>query len=294
MPKRLLDPDLIRTLDYLAAVVRKIHLGEMQGGHWSHRPGFGLDFKDHRSYVQGDDPRRVDWNLYVRLGRLFVKVFHDEEDVDIHLVLDRSASMLFGSPTKHRYASQIAAAIAYVALTSQERIGLWTFSNGICKGSHPGRGNAHLCHVFDSLANDTAHGATGMKDALTSLVARTPRGGLYILFSDFLDCPDWEHSLKMLADRPRSELQVLHIADREECRPTTRGNTQLSALETGESISLTITDKAVEQYENKWQAHQQDAEQFCRRRNVPYLLAVTEASVNSTLIAFLKQKGMLR
>ncbi len=294
MPKRFLDPDLIRALDCVAAVVRKIHLGEMQGGHWSHRPGFGLDFKDHRPYVQGDDPRRVDWNLYVRLGRLFVKVFHDEEDVDIHLVLDSSASMRCGKPTKHYYSSQVAASLAYIGLTSQERVGLWTFNNGTCVGIPPSRGNDHFCRIFDQLASLEPEGTTGMKEALAELALRTPRGGVFILLSDFVDCPHWEYSLKMITNRPRSELQVLHVAGTEEYRPTVHGNVRLNDLETAERLDLTITDQEKEQYRTRWLSHQRAIEAFCRRRDVPYFLAFTESSVTTTLIEFLRQKGMLR
>src|SRR5919107_6118827 len=118
----LLDPQFLAKLEQLELVSRKIFLGLMKGERRSKRKGQSVEFADYRNYVKGDDLRFLDWNLYARLDRLFLRLFMEEEDLHLYLLIDNSLSMDFGSPSKLRYAKQVAAALGFIGLVNMDRV----------------------------------------------------------------------------------------------------------------------------------------------------------------------------
>src|SRR5712691_11970776 len=124
----LLDPDFLARLEQLELVSRKIFLGRMKGERRSKRKGQSVEFADYRNYVIGDDLRFLDWNLYARLDRLFLRLFMEEEDLHVYLLVDNSMSMGFGKPTKLHYAKQVAAALGFVALVNLDRVVVEVFN----------------------------------------------------------------------------------------------------------------------------------------------------------------------
>src|SRR5215471_8811874 len=124
----LLEPDFLHRLEQLELASRKIFVGKMKGERLSRRKGQSVEFADYRNYVVGDDLRFLDWNIYGRLERLFVKLFFEEEDLHVNVLLDMSKSMDFGEPAKSLYARRVAAAIAYIGLANYNRVSLCAFS----------------------------------------------------------------------------------------------------------------------------------------------------------------------
>src|SRR3981189_1440196 len=120
----LLSPDFLVRLEQLELVSRKIFLGAIKGERRSKRKGQSVEFADYRNYVKGDDLRHLDWNLYARLDRLFIRLFQEEEDLHFYVLIDNSLSMDFGSPTKLHYARQVAAALAFIGLVNMDPGGL--------------------------------------------------------------------------------------------------------------------------------------------------------------------------
>src|ERR1700674_863229 len=120
--KPLLDPDFLAQREQLEVVSRKIFLGRMKGERRSKRKGQSVEFADYRNYVVGDDLRFLDWNLYARLDRLFIRLFMEEEDLHVYLLVDNSLSMDFGSPSKLHFAKQIAAALGFIGLVNMDRV----------------------------------------------------------------------------------------------------------------------------------------------------------------------------
>jgi uncharacterized protein (DUF58 family) len=127
----LLDPEFLTKLEQLELVCRKIFAGRMKGERRSKRKGTSVEFADHRNYTAGDDLRHLDWNVYGRLDRLFLKLFLEEEDLHLSVLLDTSQSMDFGDPTKLHYGRQVAAALAFIALVNHDRVRLDAFSSGL-------------------------------------------------------------------------------------------------------------------------------------------------------------------
>src|SRR5947199_5478192 len=147
----LLDPDFLHKLEQLELVSRKIFVGRMKGERKSKRRGSSVEFAEHRNYTFGDDLRHIDWNVYGRLDRLFLKLFLEEEDLHVYTLLDTSLSMEFGAPTKLHYGKQVAAALAFIGLVNHDRVLVDTFSSDLRPGMPNVRGRSQMWRVIQYL-----------------------------------------------------------------------------------------------------------------------------------------------
>src|SRR5258708_21605323 len=147
----LLDREFMARLEQLELVSRKIFLGRMKGERRSKRKGQSVEFADYRNYVVGDDLRHLDWNLYARLERLFIRLFMEEEDLHFYILLDNSLSMDFGSPSKLRYAKQVAAALGFIGLVNMDRVVIEAFNNRLTQTMPAARGRRSLWGVWGFL-----------------------------------------------------------------------------------------------------------------------------------------------
>src|SRR5438477_5608768 len=125
----LLDPQFLARLEQLELVSRKIFLGRMKGERRSRKKGQSVEFADYRNYVVGDDLRHLDWNLFGRLDKLFIRLFMEEEDLHFYVLIDNSLSMDFGNPTKLQYAKQVAAALGFIGLVNMDRVVVEAFND---------------------------------------------------------------------------------------------------------------------------------------------------------------------
>src|ERR671933_2562109 len=155
----LLDPEFLARLEQLELVSRKVLLGRMKGERRSKRKGQSVEFADYRNYVVGDDLRFLDWNLYARLDRLFIRLFMEEEDLHFYLLVDNSLSMDFGTPTKLHYARQVAAALGFVGLVNLDRVVLEVFNDRLTQSLPPLRGRRSLWRLLDFLGEVEGAGA---------------------------------------------------------------------------------------------------------------------------------------
>src|SRR5437763_1344194 len=155
----LLDPQFLARLEQLELVSRRIFLGRMKGERRSKRKGQSVEFADYRNYVVGDDLRFLDWNLFARLDRLFLRLFMEEEDLHVYLLIDASTSMDFGDPTKLYYAKQVAAALGFIGLVNLDRVVVEAFSAAGPQTSPALRGRRSLWRLLDFLGKLGAGGA---------------------------------------------------------------------------------------------------------------------------------------
>src|SRR5438270_4731016 len=155
----LLDPEFLHKLEQLELVSKKIFVGRMKGERKSKRRGSSVEFADHRQYSVGDDLRHIDWNVYGRLDRLFLKLFLEEEDLHFYTLLDASLSMDFGDPTKLQYAKQVAAALAFIGLVNHDRVVLEPVSTDLDRGMPSVRGRSQMWRVVPYLNRLQATGA---------------------------------------------------------------------------------------------------------------------------------------
>src|SRR5215475_5872482 len=188
----LLDAQFLARLEQLELVSRKIFLGLMKGERRSKRKGQSVEFADYRNYVVGDDLRFLDWNLYARLDRLFIRLFMEEEDLHFYVLIDNSLSMDFGSPTKLHYAKQVAAALGFIGLVNMDRVILEAFNDQLTQSMPAARGRRSLWRLVDFLQKLEPAGPSDLKKALRTFSLKCSGKGIVILLSDFMDKRGYE------------------------------------------------------------------------------------------------------
>src|SRR3984957_5489233 len=177
----LLDPQFLARLEQLELVSRKIFMGRMKGERRSKRKGQSVEFADYRNYVVGDDLRFLDWNLYARLDRLFLRLFMEEEDLHFYVLLDNSLSMDFGDPTKLHYAKQVAAALGFIGLVNLDRVVVEAFNDRLTQSMPALRGRRSLWRLIDFLNKLQPAGPSNMAKALRAYSLKSTNKGVVIV-----------------------------------------------------------------------------------------------------------------
>ena len=283
----LLSSEFLTQLERLALVSRRAFRGRTRGERKSPRKGMSVEFSDYRQYGVGDDLRYVDWNIYGRLDRLYLKLFVDEEDLCLHLLLDGSASMSFGAPSKVHYAARLAAALGFVGLVNHERVGVAVVRDRMAEGWNPTRGRGQFFSLLDFAAGLQAGGPTGLSEGLASYALRSREAGVAVLISDLLDPAGYERGLKALLER-RFDVHVIHVLAPEEMNPFLAGDLRLTDVETGEMRDLTMDGEAMADYRQRLAEFLGRAESFCRASEIAYHRVTTDTPVEEMLLRQLK------
>jgi uncharacterized protein (DUF58 family) len=299
-PQTLLDGAFARRLERLTLVSRKRLIGQGQGDRRSLRKGSSLEFADYRHYVEGDDPARVDWSIYSRTDTLFVRLYEEEEVLNVHLLVDASRSMDWGEPSKLRYARRVAAALGYVALNASNRVFVWPLSaSATSYGPAWGRGRAGAMLSFmdefkpAQQATPLLSGINTPPDLEQSLASFTNRaGGLVVLVSDLLS-PSWEKALSRLASRT-GEAVVLHTLSPQELRPELGGDVRLIDRESGGAVSVTLNNDAIRLYSQRLDDWRKTVESFCARHGMGYVPVDTATPLETLTFDVLRRRGIVR
>jgi len=291
--RRIFDHEFLKRLDELSIVSRRVGTGQAKGERRTRRKGSGVEFMDYRPYAVGDDLRYVDWNIYSRLDKLLLKLYVEEEDMCLHLLVDGSASMGFGEPSKLDYALQIAAALGYISLTNLERVALGVFSRGVTQALRPVRGRGQILPILDFLAGLQAGGTTALNSSLAryALTSRVP--GVAVVLTDLLDPGGYADGLKALLQR-RLEVLVLHVVSEEELDPQLTGDLTLVDAEEGTPREVSMNRWAIERYQERLRAHFEEAERFCARHGIDYLRTSTAVPFAELILRHLRRGGFLR
>jgi uncharacterized protein (DUF58 family) len=274
-------------LERLSFISRRTHVGRVKGERKSPRRGSSVEFADYRPYEVGDDLRYVDWNAFGRLNRLYLKVFMDEEDLCVHLMLDGSASMDFGTPNKFRYGVRLAAALAFVGFTNLERVGVAVFRDRVSEGWLPTRGRNQFLPVSEFLAGLVPAGPTRFNDALGQYALRAKDAGVAIVVSDFLDPAGYESGLRALMER-RFDVHVVHVLAPEELQPPFGGDLELVDAESGEVREVSVDAETLRAYEGRLAAFLAGVEGFCRANEINYVRVSTDTGLEDLLLRRLK------
>src|SRR5215471_17443439 len=270
--------DFLAQLERLSLLSRRIFRGRVKGERRSLRRGHSVEFCDYRAYGVGDDLRYVDWNIYGRLDRLHVKLFVDEEDLCLHLIVDASASMSFGTPSKLECAVRIAAALGFVGLVNLERVGVGVLRERIAEGWPPTRGRNQVTGMVDFLAAVRPAGGTSLNEALANYAARSRQTGLAVVISDLLDPAGFEAGVRALLER-RFDVHLVHLLDPEELNPEVAGDLRLEDSETGERRELTVDAETLRAYRDRLSEFFERIEGFCRTTEIGYHRVITDTPV---------------
>lgn len=291
-PPTLFDEAFLHKLERLSILSRRAMAGQLQGERRSPKRGHSVEFADFRPYSPGDDFRRIDWNAYARLERFFLKLFVEEEDLTVHLLVDTSRSMDWGQPNKLWYALRVAGALGYIALANLDRVTVSAFSQQLGETFPPHRGKQQAMALFTFLQKLTPQTSTDLNTALRHYATTAPHTGPLLLISDLLD-EGWREGLTTLAIRG-FEITVLHLLSPDETDPPVSGDLKLLDVETGQEVEITADYDLLARYRQGLSNWQEELRAFCGGRGMNYVAVTTDLPFEELLFSFLRRRGVLR
>ena len=289
----LLDAEFLRKLERLAIVAKRVQLGVNKGERRSKRKGISIEFADYRNYVQGDDLRFIDWNILARLDALYLKLFEEQEDLTVHLLIDASASMRFGTPSKIGFACRLAAAIGYVALAGYDRVSIEALSGSGGTRLTPCRGRASAHKLFSFIQSIEAEGSTELERACRAYVTRQRSRGVALLLTDFFDEAGFEGCLRRL-QQSGSDLYAVHVLAPDEIDPPITGDLKLVDCETDAFTEISVSRTLLKRYKRNLQGFCDSIRRFCLARDIAYIPASTETPLEQLTLDVFRRGGMLR
>jgi uncharacterized protein (DUF58 family) len=289
----LFNEAFLKKLEYLNIVSRKVFTGRLRAERRTRKIGAGIEFADHRRYTWGDDFRYIDWNVYGRIDKLLLRLFEEEEDLHIYILVDCSQSMLIGDPLKLHYAMQVGAALAYIGLANLDRVAVIPFSDHLHGRLPPARGKGRIFKVFDFLRNTEVGGQTQLADCLTKFVHQNKRRGLAVVISDFYDPAGFAEGINALRYN-KYEPFVLQVYDEKEANPSLHGDLTLVDCETGEAKEVTVSRSLLEAYRREHEKYCDELGEFCTARAIPYFRTHTQLAFDELVLRIFRRGGFLR
>jgi uncharacterized protein (DUF58 family) len=288
------DEAFLKKLEYLYIVSKKVFAGRMRAERRTKKTGSGIEFADHRNYTLGDDFRYIDWNIYGRMDRLLLRLFEEEEDLSIYLLVDCSKSMDIGAPlSKMDYALQVTAGLCYVGLANLDRVSIVPFSDDLHDRLPPERGKGRIFKVFQFLNDIDPGGMTRLGPCVTKFVHQTKRRGLVVLLSDFYDPAGYEEAINTLRYH-KYEPFVVQVYDEKEANPPLHGDLTLIDCETGEPREVTISARLLQEYKQEHERYCKELEEFCTSRAVPFFKTNTKVPFDELILRIFRAGGFIK
>lgn len=285
-----LQPRELRILEGLRLSPRRKFAGSVRGERTTQSRGVSIEFADYREYAEGDDLRHLDWNVLARLGHAVTKTYRDEEDLAVYLLLDGSASMDFGEPSKFATAKVIACAIGYVALNGGDSVHPWAFS-AQTRPAGQMRGRVAFPRLAAWASSTAPEGQRPFDAELKQFAAGRSRPGVAVVVSDALH-PQAVGALKSLAGRGH-EVWLLQVLSDVELEPDLEGDLRLIDVETGAKSELTVNSFTLREYRERLRAHNESLAEECRRSGGRYAQVVAGQPVEKLVKDVLKREGWL-
>jgi uncharacterized protein (DUF58 family) len=289
----LLSPELLSQLERLELISRKVFRGRMKGERRSRRKGQSVEFADFRAYVPGDDLRFIDWNTYARLDRLFLKLFLEETDLHLYLLIDASESMNFGEPSKLHYARQLAAALGFIGLVRTDRVKIETLGQPVGRSVAAMRGRVNLPRMLSLLEGILPGETATLTAGVKNFCLRNPGQGIVVLMTDLMDKQGYEDALRYLLAR-QMDVYLVHILSQEEIDPDVQGDLRLVDCEDADVAEITVSAPLLKRYKQTLAAFLNQAKEFCTSRGMSYLLAPNQVPVDQLVTRYLRQRGLIR
>ncbi len=289
----LIDARLVHKLERLTLHWQNSFEGLVGGHNTSRFAGAGQEFLDHRHFHQGDDLRAVNWRAYLRLEKMFLKMFQIEPRVPVRLLLDISRSMQTGANPKFDYARKLAAALCYVGLVRLDTMCLQPFSSKLGDSFLCGGGRHRFVSAVNFLTKLAPEGQTRYMDVARQFVSKYPQRGLLIIVSDFLDDSDCERPIQHLAEFGH-ELMLVQLWAPEDRSPPWDGDLELEDAETGERLEIAFNAESRKQYEADFDKHAQDIQRVAFRNSGRYVGLSTETAIEDAIFGSLVRSGGLQ
>ena len=292
----LFDESTLRKLNQLTLVASRIRAGGIQGDRRSTKRGSSVEFADYRNYTPGDDLRRLDWNIYARLDRPFIKLFEEEEDLSVTILLDGSRSMAWGEGGLHKfdYARRLAAGLGSVALAAGDQLSIVLLQDGRVGAEYgPARGQAALPRLFGFVDGLQAGGKTDLNASMRQVALKPRRPGLVIVISDLLSAEGYDEGLRQLLGRG-NEAALIHVLAPDELDPPLTGDLQLVDVETGQEQDVSLGGGLRSLYRERAQAWVHSIQVDCRKRGIRYLELTTSQPWDQALLLDMRRAGVVK
>ncbi len=300
MASTLFDEGTLRKLEQLSLVASQVRAGTIKGERRSTKRGTSIEFADYRDYTKGDDLRRVDWNIFARLERPFIKLLEEEEDLAVHLLIDASESMHWprdadAPPDVHKFtfARRLLAGLAYISLTSGDRLSVSTLSDRQAQTWGPARGRGRALNLLAAVEQFKTGGVADLNSALSNYSLRGGRAGLCLIISDLFSPGGHLEGLKALQARGY-EVGVIHVLSPDEVNPPLTGDLRLVDVETSAGQDVTIDSTMRDLYQRRLIAWRESLERDCRARNIHYVSVETSIPWEEVILYHLRRLGVVR
>ncbi|MBN1430269.1 MAG: DUF58 domain-containing protein [Anaerolineae bacterium] len=306
--ERLFDEKTLRKLEQLRLIAHKVRSGAVKGERRSIKKGTSIEFADYRDYTRGDDLRRLDWNVYARLEKPFIKLLEEEEDLTVHILLDTSESMNWppnglggvgGAIStvdvhKFRYGMRLAAALAHIALTTGDRVSVSLLTGArMADRWGPVRGRGQTLSMLTWLEHLRTGGTTDLNAALADYAVRGGRAGLVLLIGDMLSPGGYRDGLNALQGRGH-EVAVLHLLSPDEIEPVAAGDIRLIDSETGAGQDVTIDGAMRGLYARRLREWRSEMASYCLGRGAHYVAMETSTPWENVILYALRRAGVVR
>lgn len=303
----LLSPELASRLAQMDITSRKVFTGKLKGERRSKRRGESVEFADHRPYVVGDDLRHIDWNIFGRLDRLFLKLFLEEEDLSLHLVIDCSLSMDAGVPNKFLFAQKLATSLAYIGLVNLNRVavsalgervtttddGVTEEPQGLVSTLRDLRGKRRLQDLAAYICQLQPVGGTRFTDACKRIAISRRGRGVMVVLSDFFVKEGYESGLRLLKGHGY-DVFAIQIVSPEEMDPKLGGDLRLKDMEDGDAAEITITAPLLKKYKQLFTAYSNRLHDFCAQRDIVHMTVKSDTPVDTFVLDYLRRRGLLK
>ncbi len=290
----LLDPGFMARLDQLDVMSRKMLAGKLKGERRSKRRGQSVEFADYRNYVVGDDLRFIDWNVYARLEKLFLKLFLEEEDLSLYVVLDVSKSCDYGDPHKALYLKKVAAALGYIGLVNYNRVHISAIADGVVAETGALRGRRRVAQMIDFVGKLEATGSSNLAEACRRFALGHRQKGVCVVLSDFFDKGGYENGLRYVSGGKYDLFCVQALSPQEiEPEKTLQGDLKLRDVEDDDMAEVSITQPLIKQYKANLNAYCLGLKDYVTRRGGTYLFTSTAVPFDTLVLNYLRERGLL-
>lgn len=294
----LLEESIRRKLDQLMFTPSKIRAGAIKGERRSTKRGTSIEFADYRNYSPGDDLRRLDWNVYARLERPYIKLLEDEEDLAVHVILDNSASMNFPEEgevnyKKSLFSKRLLAGLGYISLITNDRLMLAAVNDHGFEYFGPARGRSQVVSMLKFVHAVEPRGVTDLNVVLKDYSMREKRPGLVFVISDMFSATGFIDGLNSLIGKGH-EVVMMHVLSEQEVNPQLSGDLRLVDVETDVFQEISVDATMLSIYLQRLEAWQTEIRVECTRRGVNYLPLVTNTPWERTLLYDLRRIGIIK
>ena len=292
--RKYLQPETVAMLNSMALRARLVVEGYIIGQHRSPYHGFSVEFAEHRAYGSGDEIRHIDWKLFGKTDRLYVKRYEEETNLRAHLILDTSRSMLYssGSVSKLNYANSLVAALSYLMVNQQDAAGLVQFSDRVDTFIPPKSKPSHLNAILTQLDDENAGNDTRVEPVLHEMAERIIKRGLVVLVSDLLDDPEQiMNGLKHFRHK-KQEVIVFHILDRKELEFDFNTRTKFLDMESGDEV-VTEPWHIRSSYTDLVSELQSYYRKDCRENLIDYFPIFTDQDLDRSITEYLNKRKKL-